>query len=97
MYHDYCVVEVYVPFASSFQQFVKYIQRKLFPSSNLYVSCLTVYWDIWLQQFEPHLICHSLLESLSWVVDSILVSAAESTSYLNSELPIPRVYNDFTQ
>lgn len=39
-YHDYRVV----PFDYSIQQFIDYIQSKLFSSSNLAVSRLTVSW-----------------------------------------------------
>nr|ADN33872.1 hypothetical protein [Cucumis melo subsp. melo] len=42
-YIDYRVLDVYVPVSSSFQEFANYIQRRLFPNSELFVSRLTVY------------------------------------------------------
>ena len=43
-YLDYRVVE-HVSFSSSFQGFVECIQGRLFMSSNLSMSRLTIYWD----------------------------------------------------
>ena len=43
-YLDYRVVGIYIPFSSSFREFVECIQGSLFMSSNLSMSSLVVYW-----------------------------------------------------
>ena len=43
-YIDYHVLDVYVPVSLSFQEFVNYIQRRLFSNLELSVSRLTVYY-----------------------------------------------------
>ena len=44
-YIDYRMVDVLVPCLSSFQEFIQWIQGRLFPSLDLSVCRITLCWD----------------------------------------------------
>ena len=62
-YIDYRVFDVYVPVSSLFQEIVNCTQRSLFPTFELSVSRLTVYWTG----------CNNA--NLIWIVDDKDVSS----------------------